>query len=498
MKVPYPMVAALSYHERCEQMSYAIAVANEREYPRLQQTPIDDTPGRVIVLACYGPSLADTWETIRDAQRAGAPVISMSGATRFLADRGVTADYHVDMDPRKHKAKHLDPPVPGVNYLMASVCPPATWELLKYQKVTLWHTYSGKDPATGQTTHQWVGQHDPGSIVIHGGSTIGLTALHIAGVMGHRRIEVHGMDGSFADATRTSRHAGPHFGHQQQDMITWDAEGVTYHTSKIMSNAVAETLSAIKHFPMFTIFHGRGLTQALVREANLPTACTAEQTEKAAAIRAMQIVVNDLRLWDGGNVTSLWGHMLSQPDAPAWLSDVLQIVRDSEGRRSQARYNTGSVGLETALLLRALSAHFKPKIIIEVGTFIGTSTMALQASEHLYTCDRDNDCLPSDRSRTCFPYTRATDMFTQLVQQKVKADLVFLDGRLKSNTDVPLLMKLTHDKTVFVFDDFANGQKGMANFKILAPFLANHGLLQPYDVFRGRSTLAAMLPFEKQ
>ena len=156
MKIPYPLTAAVSPDERCAQMAHSIAIANARGYPRLQPQPIDDRQS--LSIACYGPSLLETWQTIRP------PILSMSGATRFLSDRGIIPDYHVDMDPRAYKANHIDPPIPGVHYLMASVCPARTWDLLKDERVTLWHTHNGIN-SEGFDTDGWVARYDrPGEL----------------------------------------------------------------------------------------------------------------------------------------------------------------------------------------------------------------------------------------------------------------------------------------------------------------------------------------------
>ena len=112
MKIPYAMKAAVDDHKRHAQMAVAIQYANDRRWPRLQQQPIDDT--RTLSIACYGPSLADTYKSLTH------PILSMSGATKWLAERGVIADYHCDMDPRPNKIDDVTPVIPGVTYLMAS------------------------------------------------------------------------------------------------------------------------------------------------------------------------------------------------------------------------------------------------------------------------------------------------------------------------------------------------------------------------------------------
>jgi len=81
-------------------------------------------------------------------------------------------------------------------------------------------------------------------------------------LLGYRHFEIHGMDGCIRDG---KRHAGPHYGHGQGG-YTWAAGGVVYQTSKIMSNACAEVINACRIYPIFCVFHGTGLQQALIDE----------------------------------------------------------------------------------------------------------------------------------------------------------------------------------------------------------------------------------------
>jgi hypothetical protein len=263
VKVPYGLVAAVSKDARHEQMAEAL----KHGFPRIQAGEIED--GRSISIACYGPSLADTWRNIT------GPIISVSGALHYLAERGVVPEYHVDMDPRPHKVRHITPPVDGVHYIMASVCPPKTWDLLKGHKVTLAHVYSSPG------THDWIAKNDPGQLMIRTGSTAGMAAMHIAGLLGYRHFEIHGMDGCIRDG---KRHAGPHYGHPQGG-ITWDAGGHTYQTSRIMANACAEVINSFHLYPIFGVFHGNGLQQALIEEEyNLDNAAV-DGTPKAEMVR---------------------------------------------------------------------------------------------------------------------------------------------------------------------------------------------------------------------
>lgn len=240
-------------------------------FPRLQPREIED--GRSISVACYGPSLKDTWQKIE------RPIISVSGALHFLSERGVVPDYHVDVDPRKHKVRHVTPPVDGVHYVMASCCHPDTWKSLQGQKVSLIHAYSDV------TTPDWVARNDPGGFVVRPGSTVGMAAIHVGGLLGYRHFEIHGMDGSIKDG---ERHAGPHFGHKQGG-ITWAAGGKTYQTSKIMANACAEVINTLRQFPIFCVFHGEGLQQALIDEEYDLDNAALDGTPKANMVRNYQV-----------------------------------------------------------------------------------------------------------------------------------------------------------------------------------------------------------------
>ncbi len=473
MKVPYQMVAAMEPIKRHAQMAVATL---HYKYPRLQDVPVDNT--KTLTLACYGPSLEETWQDIQH------PIMSMSGATRFLADKGIIADYHIDMDPRAHKIQHLTPPVDGVHYLMATVCPLETWKILEGQRVTLWHTYSGKD------TYDWVAANDPGQHVVRGGSTIGLTAFHLGGLLGYRHFEVHGMDGCFRDQYRKSRHAGPHYGHSQsKDGITWKAGGKTYHTSKIMSNAVSETIQTLKGFPIFAVFHGEGLTQALIAESNLPNACVASDTEKAAKVRGLSARSVDLNLFAWNHDVL---HEIRATPVDTWVEDWKRIDTECETTRSLANFNTGSIGFETWILLRAISRAHAPKVTVEVGTFIGKSTRAFM-SEKIYTCDKDNDCLRGDERITTYPKKGSTEMLTDLLAKGVKADMFFFDGRIQP-PDFAMILRMSHPKTIYVFDDHDKGAKGVINADYLEPLLKGYVRFKIKPRRDPMMTLAALVP----
>jgi len=149
---------------------------------------------------------------------------------------------------------------------------------------------------------------------------------------------------------------------------------------------------------------------------------------------------------------------------------IEKIVKDQRPLREQADYNTGSVPYDDAVELYKVVKFFQPKVIAEVGTFIGVSTLTMNlATERLvdiYTCDNSNNI--NLNVPNIFQYRKGTshEMFEDMAGKGVKADMVYLDGRLSSHDAGPL-SKIIHDKTVFVMDDFEGVEKGVANAMML-------------------------------
>jgi len=189
-------------------------------------------------------------------------------------------------------------------------------------------------------------------------------------------------------------------------------------------------------------------------------------------------------------------------DAESILSISNVLARDFPGE-------TGSMSLEATKLLWLLGRYFSPKVVVEVGTYIGRSTAALYMGarsgvEKLYTCDATFDAwdpghLASAGEIEYFGKTTSTQMFEQLVSRGVKADLFFLDGRLQ-DADLNLLPSMTHTKTVFVLDDFEGLEKGIINGIKLRDIYPNLMLIRPKgkdsDASQESPPLALLVPPE--
>ena len=164
---------------------------------------------------------------------------------------------------------------------------------------------------------------------------------------------------------------------------------------------------------------------------------------------------------------------------------VEKIVEDQQKRRADADYNTGSLSVDDAFELYKVVRFFKPKVIAEVGTFIGVSTSviyeACKGEVDIYTCDHSNNITLNLPTLTQYPKQPSFEMFKDMAEKGVKVDLVYLDGRL-SQQDVEPLSKIIHDDTVFVFDDFEGVEKGVVNAMMVESFA--RALIYPREVRR--------------
>lgn len=206
--------------------------------------------------------------------------------------------------------------------------------------------------------------------------------------------------------------------------------------------------------------------------------------------------------------TRFWESLLSTGAAAARHARVQRIIVAAEARRVRADYDTGSITETEAVSLSALAEALHARTVIEVGTFIGTSTEALAAASSVkavYTCDCSNDCLPQTEKIRTYPKLRSTDMLRRLVALGVCADLCFFDGVL-SEEDVDLLRMVTHKRTLYTVHDYNYGpkirkkggqvyletmpRKGIGNVQLLHPRLPKHVLVEPAE----GTTLAALVP----
>jgi len=196
-------------------------------------------------------------------------------------------------------------------------------------------------------------------------------------------------------------------------------------------------------------------------------------------------------------------------------NNFFEKIDSLDNLRNQSSYNTGSISSTTAWLLFSLTLFFKPKTIVEIGSFIGKSTfsMAFAADSYLleggckiFCCDYSNEIKFPELSQTKikqFHKTSSTEMIKQL-EMSIIINFLHLDGRLEKDDYVLLKDKIDED-TIIILDDFEGSEKGVVNlFNLLNNNIISrntHCVIYPLENYIGekynlveRSTSAVILP----
>jgi len=201
-----------------------------------------------------------------------------------------------------------------------------------------------------------------------------------------------------------------------------------------------------------------------------------------------------------------------------WQKDknyLFQKLDDLNSLIVKAEYNTGSICPLTAWILYCLIRFYKPQKVLEIGTFIGKSTLSIAIAMdntginngEIHTCDISNSIdLPHDTKCKIIQYkkTSSTQMFQSLRDKSLNFfSFVYIDGRL-SEDDIELLSLLTVKNTIIVLDDFEGYEKGVANYILLKKIEQFKSfLVYPPSIdivknlnFLSHSTTAVMIPSE--
>jgi hypothetical protein len=201
-----------------------------------------------------------------------------------LIGNGLVPDYHVDVDPREHKAFFTRNPHPDINYWIASCCHPKLIDNLidHKSKLALWHLLNSDEDLEIAAPDG----PDPNALLVCGGSGVAARAIHLFYTQGYRSFSLYGMDCSF-DASTREQHAGEHTGKVQPEWNVrvggrWfvsSAALVYMARSVIDSFRLLDRLSKEANEPCIEgtrdhvefLMHGDGLLQTMADEMNKST-----------------------------------------------------------------------------------------------------------------------------------------------------------------------------------------------------------------------------------
>ncbi len=203
-----------------------------------------------IALVNYGPSLNDTWEQIKDFKF----IMTCSGAHKFMVERGIIPTYHIDVDPRPHKVELIGQPQQGTQYMIASACHPALFDLLQGYDLKLWHIFDVDESGMRMLPHsEWA---------ITGGCSVGVRTLTMARFIGFTDLHVFGMDGCHG---ASGKHAAAH-PNQLATNYVLEYEGKEYKTTPAMLEAAKNTFHEMDMMKDTKVtFYGEGLVQEMAK-----------------------------------------------------------------------------------------------------------------------------------------------------------------------------------------------------------------------------------------
>lgn len=206
-----------------------------------------------IAIASFGPSLAKNWEKIKDYKH----VMTCSGSHKFLVERGIIPNFHLEVDPREHKVKLIGPPCKETEYLIASTCHKAVFDHLKDFNLKIWHVFDNDKEAFRVLPN--------GEWAILGGASVGLRCMTMARFLGFTEMDVFGMDGNIDDAS-TGSHAAEHPNSPPSRFET-EYNGVKYLTTPSLLEVARQTWHELNQMPDANVrFHGEGLVQAMAKD----------------------------------------------------------------------------------------------------------------------------------------------------------------------------------------------------------------------------------------
>jgi len=136
---------------------------------------------------------------------------------------------------------------------------------------------------------------------------------------------------------------------------------------------------------------------------------------------------------------------------------------------------TGAISIQDAYLLYWMVKTFKPKKILEIGTWFGTSAAVMREGcqdTEVFTCDKNNVFVCEKMDRIHYHNMGSTPFLKKMRADGHKFDMVFMDGRFYPK-DERRVLKLMR-RPIYATHDYEEGQKGWRNIHALRPIFPEH------------------------
>lgn len=198
-------------------------IAHVRHSIRLGHPQVKPGPMQAqrVCLVGGGPSLADTWDELRQLYFDGALVVTVNGSYRYCLERNIQPSAQIVLDARPENARFVNPPAPRCKYLLASQCHPEMWKQVDGRPdVYIWHGAATDNPHLQPVLDAYYGGNWTST---PGGTTVLVRAILLLRILGYIRFDVFGWDSCYLH--------GKHHAYEQAENDADKPIPVTLHPS---------------------------------------------------------------------------------------------------------------------------------------------------------------------------------------------------------------------------------------------------------------------------
>lgn len=256
-----------------------------------------------------GPSLVNDIWRIRGYQLSGAVVFATNNTYRYLKDNGITPNAHV-----MHDAREGNLPFVPENYTIcyyASQCHPTVLDAAG-DRLVCWHPHS-------ETVLEFLKDNPKGPIMVSGGSTVGLNAMSLAYILGHRHFMLFGFDSSYAEG---DHHAYPQSLNDGEHVVDAEVNGQVFKCAPWMVQQSEQFISLANQLTALgceiRVF-GSGLLPTIA--ANVQPLTTAADLRAESLLEWLKDISNPVGAEIGVFAGELSRRLLKRQDLTLYLVD---------------------------------------------------------------------------------------------------------------------------------------------------------------------------------
>jgi uncharacterized Rossmann fold enzyme len=271
---------------------------------------MEETTDIPAIIIGGGPSLESELWRVRGHQLSGAFVYATNNTFNYLVENGIQPAAHVMHDARPENIEFVPRDNTAPRYY-ASQCSQAVLDAAGEQLIC-WHPHT-------ETCLEAVGDNPKGQTMVSGGSTVGLNAISLAYILGHRRFLLFGFDSCYVDERHHAYQQALNDGDLVLDVV---AEGQKFKAAPWMVQQAEQFMDLAKQLYALgcEIFvYGTGLIPTLA--ANLQPQITAADLRARAVLERLKDVENPVGVEIGVFAGELSRRLLSRTDLKLFMVD---------------------------------------------------------------------------------------------------------------------------------------------------------------------------------